>query len=89
LSQCSRVEFIWEFNAGQLRQLKPENKKDSRLEKIARVPLRPNRAIQSEAKRSQIESVSLERILSWIEPASQRSERDRKGDLLFSSKSLR
>ena len=51
--------------------------------------MRPGRAIQSEAKRSQIESVSLERSLSWIEPASQRSERDRKGDLLFSSKSLR
>jgi hypothetical protein len=47
--------------------------------------MKPNKTIQSEAKRSQIESVSLERSfeseeLSW--PASQRSERNRKGELI-------
>ena len=35
-----------------------------RLKQIARVSLRPSRAIQSEAERSQFESVTLERSLS-------------------------
>ena len=42
----------------------------------------PSRAIQSEVKRSQIESVFWERSLSQnnlVEPASQHSERSRKG----------
>ena len=56
-----------------------------RLKQIARVNLKPSIAIQSEAKRSQFESVSLERSLSqnsWVEPASQSSERTRKGELI-------
>lgn len=57
------------------RQNKPENKKrpDRRLEQIDRVSLRVNRLrlIQSEVKRNQFESVSLERGLGHnqrIEP---------------------
>ena len=34
---------------------------DRRLEQIVKVSMRPNRAIQSEAGRSQFESVSVER----------------------------
>jgi hypothetical protein len=45
---------------------------------MARVSLRPSRAIQSEAERSQFESIILERGLgpnNWFEPASQSSEK--------------
>jgi hypothetical protein len=45
----------------------------------------PNTAILSEAERSQFESVSLERNLnqsSYVEPASQNSERSRKSEFI-------
>jgi hypothetical protein len=51
-----------------------------RLEQIAKISLRPSRAIQSKAESNQFESVSLERSLgqnSWVEPARQSSERAR------------
>ena len=47
-----------------------------RLQQIAKGSMRPSRAIQSEAKRSQFESVSLEKSLTQntrVEPASQSS----------------
>jgi hypothetical protein len=47
--------------------------------------LRPSRAIQWEAERSQVESVNLERSLSqnsWAEQTSQSSEETGKGELI-------
>lgn len=49
-----------------------------------RVSLRPSRAIQSEAERRHVDSGNFEKPLSqnsWVELASQSSEKDRRGEL--------
>jgi hypothetical protein len=83
-----------QFSADQQMQLKPEKKKEPAviLEQITNVSLRPNRTILREAKRSQIESVSMERSLNkssteLSQPSSVQKELERVS--LFSSKSQR
>lgn len=56
-----------------------------RLKQIARVNLKPSIAIQSEAKRSQFESFSLEQSLSqrsWVDRAIKSLERARKCEII-------
>jgi len=71
---CVYGSFYWDsFTETDCRENKLDTAEDrrsqrvrrARLEQTAKVSIKPGRAIQSEAERSQIESVSLEDQIVW------------------------